>query len=87
MTHYMVIERFRAGNSDAVYERFAARGRMLPDGLEYVESWLSARDDTCFQVMRAENRESFDNWTRHWDDLADFEIIELKEKPTGSPKT
>ncbi|MEQ9261240.1 MAG: DUF3303 family protein [Roseovarius sp.] len=85
MAEYMVIERFRAGNSAAVYARFTEKGRMLPEGLDFVASWLSGRDDTCWQVMRTQTPESFDKWTRHWDDLVDFEIIKLKEKQmTGS---
>ena len=80
---YMVIERFKAGNATAVYDRFAQKGRMLPDGLHYIDSWLTADDRTCFQVMETDQPESFDKWTCHWNDLVDFEIIELKEKPTG----
>lgn len=84
MPHYMVIERFRAGNSASVYARLAERGRMLPDGLSYLDSWLSASDDTCFQLMRAQTPETFDKWIAAWNDLVDFEVIELKRKPTGS---
>ena len=83
MTEFMVIERFRAGNSAAVYDRFKAQGRMLPPGLHYIDSWLSVRDDTCYQLMATDSPETFDKWIAHWDDLVDFEVIELKEKPTG----
>ncbi len=81
MPKFMVIERFRAGQSAAVYERFAEKGRMLPDGLTYIDSWLTAQDDTCFQLMHADRRESFDKWVARWNDLVDFDILELKEKP------
>ncbi len=81
MPHYMVIERFRSGNSRAVYARFAEKGRMLPDGLHYLDSWLARQDDTCFQLMQTDRRETFDKWVQHWDDLVDFEMVELKEKP------
>ena len=84
MPDYMVIERFKDGHSAPAYARFHSRGRMLPDGLTYLDSWLSARDDTCYQLMRTDDPETFDSWTRNWDDLVDFEVIELKEKPTGS---
>ena len=83
MPLYMVIERFKQGHSDAVYARFNAKGRMLPAGLLYHDSWLSVDDKTCYQLMQTETPETFDKWTRHWDDLVDFEVIELKEKPTG----
>ena len=83
MPHYMVIEHFRSGTSQAVYARFAEKGRMLPDGLVYLDSWLSAQDDTCYQLMQTDRPETFDKWMRHWNDLVDFEVIELKEKPNG----
>ena len=84
MTRYMVIERFRAGNSAAVYDRFAGLGHMLPDGLIYLDSWLSADDCTCYQLMETDSPQTFDNWIAHWNDLVDFEVLELKDKPTGS---
>lgn len=84
MPQYMVIERFQQGHSDAVYARYKAKGRMLPPGLCYLDSWLSAGDDICYQLMQTNSPESFDNWTAHWEDLVDFEVIELKEKPIGS---
>ena len=84
MPRYMVVERFREGHSATVYARFAQQGRMLPEGLRYIDSWLSARDDVCFQLMETDAPETFDSWTRNWDDLVEFEIMELKKKPTGS---
>ena len=84
MPFYMVIERFKAGNSAAVYERLADTGRALPDGLKFIDSWLSKQDDTCFQLMQADALQSFDKWIAHWNDLVDFDVIELKEKPIGS---
>ncbi|MEM7074375.1 MAG: DUF3303 family protein [Pseudomonadota bacterium] len=79
----MVIEHFRSGSSQPVYARFAACGRMLPEGLTYIDSWLSASDDICFQLMETEAPETFDTWIANWDDLVDFEIVEITEKPTG----
>ena len=79
----MVIERFRQGTSVAVYQRLEAKGRMLPPGLCYIDSWLSAGDDVCYQLMQTDTPEKFDTWVAHWDDLVDFEVIALKEKPTG----
>jgi hypothetical protein len=72
---YMVIERYRSGPGP-VYERAAARGRMLPDGLRYVSSWVAAGDmDRCFQLMEADDPALFDAWTERWDDLVSFEIV------------
>ena len=58
MPLYMVIERFRSGSSAAVYQRFAEKGRMLPDGLRYLDSWLSGQDDTCFGKWKTCQRAS-----------------------------
>ena len=72
---YMVIERYRSGPGP-VYERAAARGRMLPDGLSYVSSWVAAGDmDRCFQLMEADDPALFDAWTGRWGDLVAFEIV------------
>ena len=72
---YMVIERYRSGPGP-VYERAAARGRMLPDGLRYVGSWVAAGGmDRCFQLMEAGDPALFAAWTGCWDDLVSFEIV------------
>ncbi len=78
---FMIIETFPASSLDAIYERLHTKGRMLPDGLDFVESWLDASGERVFQIMEAEDRSVFDKWTPHWDDLVNFEIIELRDKP------
>jgi hypothetical protein len=70
----MVVERFTQG-ARPVYERAAARGRMLPDGLRYVDSWVDESLDRCFQLMETDDPGLFDEWTAHWNDLAEFEIV------------
>ena len=84
MPLYMVIERFKAGHSASIYERFNARGRMLPPGLRYLDSWLRADDAACYQLMETKDPKTFDKWIAHWDDLVEFEVRELKDKPIGS---
>jgi hypothetical protein len=81
MKRYMVIEQFVPGAKDKVYERFREQGRMLPDGLVYVDSWLEKDGDRCFQLMETSDPSLFDRWTKSWNDLVRFEIIELGEKP------
>ena len=72
---YMVIERYLAG-PEPVYQRAAASGRMLPDGLAYLSSWVAADGmDRCFQLMETEEPALFDDWTRRWSDLVAFEIV------------
>ena len=72
---FMVIERFREGKAKAVYERFRERGRMMPDGLDYVDSWVEADFNRCFQLVKSDNPNLIGQWTARWDDLVDFEIV------------
>jgi hypothetical protein len=72
---YMVIERFRAGAAPEIYRRFRERGRMAPEGLEYVSSWVDHDFRTCWQLMRAEDPALFRTWTDAWKDLGEFEIV------------
>src|SRR5258706_6924017 len=44
---FMVIEHFRPGQAPEVYRRFRERGRMAPEGLRYVASWV----DMDFQAL------------------------------------
>ena len=81
MKTYVVIESIHAGQLETVYARFHAHGRMLPEGLEYIDSWLAADGSRVFQLMRTDRVELFDDWTRHWNDLIDFEIVEIGDKP------
>ena len=77
---YMVLETFRPGCKAAVYERFREKGRMLPDGLHYIDSWLEKDGDRCFQLMETDSPMLFDQWTAAWSDLVSFEIIELEKR-------
>jgi Protein of unknown function (DUF3303) len=70
----MVIERFVHG-ARPVYERAAERGRMLPEGLLYVDSWIDESLDRCFQLMETDDPCLFDQWIANWSDLGEFEIV------------
>jgi hypothetical protein len=71
---YMVIEQYLAG-PEPVYQRAAESGRMLPDGLAYVSSWVTADGmDGCFQLMETDDPALFGAWTARWSDLVEFEI-------------
>ena len=48
---------------------------MLPDGVEYVNSWLEPSGSRCFQVMEATDRAALDTWIACWNDLVDFEVV------------
>ena len=71
----MVVERFTRGPGP-LYARAAERGRMLPDGLRYVDSWIDARTlDRCFQLMETDDPSLFDVWLERWRDLGSFEVF------------
>jgi len=73
--HYMLIETFVAGPGP-VYARARERGRMLPDGLAYVDSWIDAeRLDRCFQLMETEDPALLGAWMGRWSDLVAFEVV------------
>jgi hypothetical protein len=71
---YMVIERFRNGDAESVYRRFREHGRMAPEGLEYVASWVTNDLTTCFQVMQTADPALLEEWMANWRDLVDFEV-------------
>jgi hypothetical protein len=70
----MVIERFTQG-ARPVYERAAERGRMLPDGLFYVDSWIDESLERCFQLMETNEPALFEEWIANWRDLGEFEVV------------
>lgn len=71
---YMVIETFDQG-ADVVYERFREKGRMLPGGLTYVDSWVSEDMSRCYQLMETQDRTLLDAWMSHWDDIVGFHVV------------
>lgn len=77
MKKYMVIERFKDGAFEAAYERFHSDGRLLPDGLYYLNSWVSTEAQICFQLMETKTPELFQSWFEKWSDLVDFEVFEI----------
>jgi len=75
---YMVIERFKPDAAVELYRRARARGRLLPEGLDYVASWVDLEFNTCFQLMQTEDETLFEPWCRQWRDLTDFEIVPVR---------
>jgi hypothetical protein len=73
-TTYMVIEHFRNGDAAPVYRRFRESGRMAPEGLGYVSSWVTADMTRCYQIMEAADRALLDQWIANWSDLVEFEV-------------
>jgi hypothetical protein len=75
---FMVIEHYRPGSAPEVYRRFRERGRMAPDDVRYVTSWVDFEFRRCFQVMEAESAARLEEWTAHWEDLVEFEIVPVR---------
>ncbi len=73
----MVIERYKNRDAKAVYARFKENGRMMPEGLKYVGSWVEDNFDRCFQLMECDDPRLFRQWLVHWEDLGDFEIVHV----------
>jgi hypothetical protein len=71
---YMVVENFKNGDAAPVYRRFRDRGRLAPEGLSYVSSWVHDTLDRCYQLMETEDRSLLDQWIANWNDLVDFEV-------------
>lgn len=72
---FMIIEHFKDRDARAVYGRFKERGRMAPEGLRYVDSWVEANFARCFQLMECDDVRLLQAWALQWQDLADFEIV------------
>jgi hypothetical protein len=75
---FMVIEHFKLGKGPEIYRRFRERGRMAPDDVKYVASWVDLKFEKCYQVMEADSEARLLEWTQHWDDLTDFEIVPVR---------
>lgn len=75
---YMVIERFKEGAAPQIYRRLRDKGRMMPDGLEYVSSWIDLDFNRCWQVMQTDDASLFSRWTKNWSDLMEFDIVPVR---------
>jgi hypothetical protein len=71
---YMVVETFKNGDAAPVYERFRQSGRLAPDGLTYISSWVDDRMERCFQLMETDDRALLNEWIARWQDIVDFEV-------------
>jgi hypothetical protein len=71
----MIIERFKNRDPVPVYRKFRDKGRMAPEGLTYVSSWVTDDMDRCYQVMECDDRRILDEWMTRWSDVTDFEVI------------
>jgi hypothetical protein len=83
---YMVIERFKGGDAVPVYRRLRDRGRLAPDGLTYVSSWVDTKLQRCYQIMETDDPALIDEWIRAWSDLVDFEVVPVISSKEAAEK-
>jgi Protein of unknown function (DUF3303) len=74
---YMVVEHFKNRDAVPVYRRFRERGRLAPEGLAYVASWVDDKLERCYQLMETQDRCLLDAWMANWSDLVDFEVYPM----------
>ena len=82
---FMVVERFRNQDAKTIYRRLREKGRMMPDGLTFVSSFVSADVSRCFQLMECDDVTLFQRWVAEWSDLMEIEIVPVTAgKDTGA---
>jgi hypothetical protein len=74
MPLFMIVEHFKNKDAAPVYRRFRDRGRMAPEGLLYISSWIDEKLERCYQLMETTDRALLDEWIAKWNDLIDFEV-------------
>ena len=72
---YMIVEHFRDRTGDAVYKRYREKGRMMPAGLEYIDSWVRMDRGLCYQLMECADPNLLNEWMANWEDLMEFEVV------------
>ena len=83
---YMIVERFHDGDAKPVYARFRERGRLAPQGLTYVSSWVDDELRICFQLMETSDRALIDEWIANWRDLVSFEVYPVIESAEAAKR-
>ena len=84
MALYMIVERFRNGDAVPVYRRVRDQGRLAPEGLRYVSSWVTLDLSRCYQVMETDDRTLLDAWLARWSDLVEFDVHEVMTSADAS---
>jgi hypothetical protein len=83
---YMVVEHFRNQDALPVYRRFREKGRLAPEGLIYLSSWVDERFHRCFQLMETDDRNLLDEWITNWQDIVDFEVFPVMTSQEATAK-
>lgn len=74
---YMIVEHFLNHDPVPVYRRFRDRGRLAPEGLQYISSWVDEKLERCFQLMETSDPKLIDEWIARWKDVAEFEVYRV----------
>jgi len=86
---YMIIEYYHPGKIKELYRRFDEKGRMLPEGVHYINSWINEDVTVCYQVMESDSVDKLHDWISNWNDIVDFQVIpvissaEARSRVTG----
>jgi hypothetical protein len=83
---YMIIEHFKNRNPVPVYRRFRDHGRLVPEGLQYMSSWVDEELERCFQLMETDDRKLLDEWMANWSDIVEFEIFPVISSKEAAEK-
>ncbi len=83
---YMIVEHFKNDDPIPVYRRFRDRGRLAPDGLQYISSWVDEKLERCFQIMETADRELLDQWITNWSDIVEFKVFEIMSSKEAAEK-
>ncbi len=82
----MIVEHFKHQDPVPVYRRYRDQGRLAPDGLDYVSSWVDEKLERCFQLMQTTDRALLDEWMARWYDLVDFEVYPVLSSNEAAEK-
>ncbi|MGE5804717.1 MAG: DUF3303 domain-containing protein [Ignavibacteria bacterium] len=85
-TVYMIVEKFRNGDNISVYRRFRDKGRLAPEGLNYITSWIDESISRCYQIMETHNPALLDQWINNWKDIVEFEVFPVISSEEAAEK-
>jgi hypothetical protein len=83
---FMIVEQFRNADPLPIYRRFRDRGRLAPEGLRYIASWVDEALERCFQIMETDDRRLLDQWIENWSDIADFQVYPVMSSKEAADK-
>ena len=83
---FMIVEQFRNADPLPIYRRFRDHGRLAPEGLRYIASWVDEALERCFQIMETDDRRLLDQWIENWSDIANFQVFPIMSSKEAADK-